>query len=178
MVRTRCTGHGDGSLNRNPCNGSRFILWMDDILQHIRFPGMMIPMQIPTNSGFPRFQSDAGFCPSSMTTRNNPGPKLSGPLTMAHMGAICSLGPSGGNDLHGDLCPRGVPIEIHGHVVAPQNRTPVKCPEDGWFHFGFPSKSERGGFSTLSGSHYLLSSADWPKQVTQTAPLHPFPRLS
>ena len=28
-------------------------LWMDDILLHLNNPGMMIPLQRPTNNGFP-----------------------------------------------------------------------------------------------------------------------------
>ena len=29
------------------------LLWMDEILHHLTNPGIMIPLQIPTNSGFP-----------------------------------------------------------------------------------------------------------------------------
>ena len=31
------------------------VLWMDEILHHLRQPGMMIPLQIPANNGFPWF---------------------------------------------------------------------------------------------------------------------------
>ena len=31
------------------------ILWMDEILHHLRHPGTMIPRYIPTNNGFPMF---------------------------------------------------------------------------------------------------------------------------
>ena len=40
------------------------ILWMDEILHHLRNPGMMIPLSILTNNGFPWSQSGAGFRPS------------------------------------------------------------------------------------------------------------------
>ena len=33
-------------------------------LHHLRSPGMMLPLQIPTNNGFSWFQSGAGFRPS------------------------------------------------------------------------------------------------------------------
>ena len=39
---------------------------MDEILHHPRNPGMMIPLQIPTNNGFSWFQSGAGFRPSTV----------------------------------------------------------------------------------------------------------------
>ena len=39
---------------------------MDEILHHSRNPGMMIPLQIPTNHGFPWLQSGAGFCPPTV----------------------------------------------------------------------------------------------------------------
>ena len=42
------------------------ILWMDEILHHPRDPGMIIPLQIPANNGFPWYQSGAGFCPSTV----------------------------------------------------------------------------------------------------------------
>ena len=42
------------------------ILWMDEILHHLRNPGMMIHLQIPTNYGLPWFQSGAGCCPSTV----------------------------------------------------------------------------------------------------------------
>ena len=33
------------------------LLWMDEILYHLRNPGMMIPLKLATNIGFPWFQS-------------------------------------------------------------------------------------------------------------------------
>ena len=30
-----------------------FLLWMNEILQRLRSPGMKIPLQMPTNNGFP-----------------------------------------------------------------------------------------------------------------------------
>ena len=42
------------------------ILWMDEILHHLRSSGMMIPLHLPTNNGFPWSQSDAGFRPSTV----------------------------------------------------------------------------------------------------------------
>ena len=38
------------------------MLWMDEILQYLRGRGGMIPLKIPTNSGFPWFPTGAGFC--------------------------------------------------------------------------------------------------------------------
>ena len=35
------------------------ILWMEKILHHLRDPGVMIALLIPTNTGFPRFPSGA-----------------------------------------------------------------------------------------------------------------------
>ena len=40
---------------------------MDRILHHLRNPRMMIPLYIPTNNGFPLFQSGAGFRPSTVS---------------------------------------------------------------------------------------------------------------
>ena len=42
------------------------ILWMDEILHYLRNPGMMIPLQISTNNGFPWFPSGAGFRTSAV----------------------------------------------------------------------------------------------------------------
>ena len=39
------------------------MLWMEDILQHLR--GMMSLLQMPTSHYFPLFQSGAGVCPST-----------------------------------------------------------------------------------------------------------------
>ena len=39
---------------------------MDKILHHLRNPRMMIGVSIPTNNGFPWFQSGAGFLPSTV----------------------------------------------------------------------------------------------------------------
>ena len=44
------------------------VLWMDEILHHLRNPGMMIPLYIPMNHGFPWFPSGAGFRPSTVFT--------------------------------------------------------------------------------------------------------------
>ena len=40
--------------------------WTKSISHHLRNPGMMIPLQITTNSGLPWFQSGAGFRPSAV----------------------------------------------------------------------------------------------------------------
>ena len=37
------------------------ILWMDESLHHLRDPGMIIPQQIPANTGFPCYESGAGY---------------------------------------------------------------------------------------------------------------------
>ena len=41
--------------------GTLDLLWVDEILHHPRSPRMMIPLSIPTQNGFPWFQSGAGF---------------------------------------------------------------------------------------------------------------------
>ena len=38
-------------------NQSKGVLWMDEFLQHLRNPGMVISLQIPIKNGFPWFQS-------------------------------------------------------------------------------------------------------------------------
>ena len=40
---------------------------MDEILHHLRNPGMMISLYIPTNNGFRWFQGGAGFRPSTVS---------------------------------------------------------------------------------------------------------------
>ena len=40
---------------------------MDKLLHHLRRPGMLIALYIPTNTGFPWFQSRAGFCPPTVS---------------------------------------------------------------------------------------------------------------
>ena len=44
------------------------ILWMDEILHHLRDPGMILPLQIPANNGFNHGIKVAqnGFCPSTV----------------------------------------------------------------------------------------------------------------
>ena len=44
----------------------KVILWMDEILHHLRNAGIGIPLEIPTNNGLPWFQSRAGFRPSTV----------------------------------------------------------------------------------------------------------------
>ena len=51
------------------CRGQRSqeaILWMDEILHHLKIPGTMVPLKIPTNNAFLWFQSGAGFRPSTV----------------------------------------------------------------------------------------------------------------
>ena len=42
-----------------------YIYTVDGQILHRRWPGMLIARYIPTNNGFPWFQSGAGFCPST-----------------------------------------------------------------------------------------------------------------
>ena len=49
----------------SPKNGNLQILWMDEILHHLRNPGMMTFLYIPTNNRIPQFPSCAGFRPST-----------------------------------------------------------------------------------------------------------------
>ena len=44
------------------------ILWMDEILHHLRHPGTMIPLQIPTNNYFAWFLSGAKWISSIHST--------------------------------------------------------------------------------------------------------------
>ena len=46
------------------------------ILHHLRNPGMMIPIQIPTNNGFSWFQSGAGFRPSTVCHKSHSSQSL------------------------------------------------------------------------------------------------------
>ena len=43
------------------------ILWMDEILHHLRNPEMMILLYMPRNNGFPWYEGGAGFCPSTVS---------------------------------------------------------------------------------------------------------------
>ena len=55
--------------------GNTPMQWTAEILCHLS-PGMTICLQIPTNNGFPGFNSGAGFRPSSISKRGglaNPG---------------------------------------------------------------------------------------------------------
>ena len=52
------------------------IPWMDEILHHLRNPGRMIPLEIPTKNAFPWFQSGAGFRPSTVSI--NPSLSIQG----------------------------------------------------------------------------------------------------
>ena len=51
-------------IHQNPAE----LLWMDEILHHLRNPGMMNPLQIPMNNDVPWFPSGAGFRPSTVST--------------------------------------------------------------------------------------------------------------
>ena len=67
------------------CPSFLVVLWVDEILHHLRNPGMMIPRQIPTNNGFPwfqRVQSGAELCPFTVYGRGgaSPVPARSSPL--------------------------------------------------------------------------------------------------
>ena len=46
---------------------------MDEILHHLNNPGVMLPLEIPTNNGLLWFQSGAGFRPSTVRTNKSFG---------------------------------------------------------------------------------------------------------
>ena len=132
--KSRPTG-GFLKTSGGPQQLGSFCGWTKSILHHLRNPGMMITLQIPTNHWFPRFLRCriSSIHSSSLLLPRSISQRAPGGFRMRWFGSTCRESPPSKSSSEGLLVGRD---RSEGPVLRAKHPRLLNCGSFVWFGFG------------------------------------------